>query len=275
MTVPAAPTAPAAATPVPTTKGQAWAAVAVLMLPVAAVIAVERMLVGWAMRDAGLLAASTLAPVLGVALVLALRRWLPGLATQFDVAVNPRVLRRGLVALLLVIALLVVSNQVCLLLGWQPVPRIDLDAGLPFVARLGIYLPLALAQEAAWRGIVRPTFGAVYGWLAAAVWTGLVWGLLSAVTWRFGPAFGVLMVITTTGWSVLLGSVLAEMRHGQLIVATIFQWGLMVSLFLLLPEETGAWHGAWALAITSVVAAIAAIGAYGRSRRARGMSRYT
>ena len=259
-------TAPAA-----TAKGRAWAVVGVLALPVAVVVAVERVLVGWAMRDAGLLAATTLAPVLGVALVLALSRRLPGLRTQFDVQVNPRVLRRGLVALLLVIALLVVGNQICLLFGWQPVPRIDLDAGLPFLARLGVYLPLALAQEAAWRGVVRPTLGTAYGWLAAAVGTGLVWGLLSAATWRFGLSFGVLMVLTTIGWSVLLGSVLEEMRHGQLIVATLFQWGLMVALFLLLPEETGAWHGAWALAITSVVAAIAAVQAYGRSRRARGM----
>ncbi len=262
-------TSPAAAA-----RARAWAAIGVLALPVAAVVAAERLLVGWAVRDAGLLAASTLAPVLGVALVLALRRRLPGLRTRLEVRTDVRVLRRGLVGLLLALALLVVWNQVCLLFGWQPVPRIDLDSGVPFAVRLGLYLPLALAQELAWRGVVRPTLAAQYGWLASAVGTGLVWGLLSAATWRFGVLFGVLMVVATVGWSVLLGSVLEEMRNGQLVVATLFQWGLMVALFLLLPEETGTPHAAWALATTAVVGAVAAAQAYGRSRRARGMARY-
>ncbi|SDB85270.1 hypothetical protein GA0111570_10536 [Raineyella antarctica] len=255
-------------------RRQAWAVVGVLALPVAVVVALEQVLVGWALRDAGLLSASTLAPALGVGLVLALRRRLPGLRTQFDAHVDARVLRRGLVALLLVIGLLVAWNQLCLLLGWLSVPRIDPDAGLPFIARLGLYLPLAVAQESAWRGIVRPTLRATYGWIAAAVGTGLVWGLLTASTWRFGPGLGILAVVTTIGWSVLLASVLEEMRHGQLVVASLFQWGLMVALYLLLPEETGAWHGAVVLATTGVLAGAGAIWAYARSREGRGMAPY-
>ena len=255
-------------------RRQAWTVVVLLALPVAAVVAAERLVVGWALRDPGLFSASTVAPLLGVGLVLAAQRRLPGLRTAVDLRVNPRVLRRGLVALLLVVALLVLWNQVCLLLGWQPVPRIDLDAGMPFVARIGLYLPLALAQEVAWRGIVRPTLAGAHGWLGASVGTGIVWGLLTATTWRFGLGFGLLVLIATIGWSVLLGSVLEEMREGQLVVATMFQWGLMVALFLLLPEETGAAHGAVVLALTSVVGAAAAVRVYGRSRVARGIPRY-
>lgn len=256
------------------TRTQAWTVVAVLALPVAAVVVVEQVLLGWAWRDAGLLAPSTLAPALGVGLVLLLRRHLPGLRTQLDVQVNPRVLRRGLVGLLLAVGLLVAWNQLCLLIGWQPVPRIDLGAGLPFAARLAAYVPLALSQELAWRGIVRPTLGTVHGWFVGAIWTGVVWGVLSAPAWRFGPLFGVLTVVAAIGWSVLLASVLEEMRHGQLLVATAFQWGLMVGLFLLLPEETGTLHGAWALAVTAVIGGAVATYAYVRSRRARGMAAY-
>lgn len=255
-------------------RRQAWTVVVLLALPVVAVLVGERLVLGWTLRDPGLLSAATAAPLLGAALVLAVQRRLPGLRTAIDLRANPRVLRRGLVSLLLVLALLVLWNQVCLLLGWQPVPRIDPDAGMPFVARIGLYLPLALAQEVAWRGIVRPTLAGAHGWLAASVGTGAVWGLLSGVTWRFGLGFGLLVLVATVGWSVLLGSVLEEMREGQLVVATVFQWGLMVALFLLLPEETGAWHGAVVLAFTALVAAAAAVRVYGRSRVSRGFPRY-
>lgn len=252
----------------------AWVVVALLALPVVAVLVAEQALVGPTRRDAGLLSAAALAPALGAGLVLVLRGRLPGLRTELDVHVNPRVVRRGLVALLLVLALLVLGNQLCLLLGWQPVPRVDPDVGLSLPLRLGLYLPLALAQELAWRGIVRPTLAGAHGWLGASVGTGVVWGLLTAATWRSGPGFALLVLVATVGWSVLLGTVLEEMRHGQLLIATAFQWGLMAALFLLLPEETGAPHGAATLALCSLVAALVALRVYGTSRRSRGMPRY-
>lgn len=255
-------------------RAQAWTVVGLLALPIAVVVAVDRALVGWTLRDAGLLQAPTVAPVLGVAVVLLLRRRLPGLRTRFSPHVDVRVLRRSVLALLLVVGLLVSWNQLCLLFGWLPAPRIDLDAGLPFAARVAAYAPLAVVQEMAWRGIVRPTLRAVHGWLAAAVGTGVVWGLLGALTWRFSLGFGLLMVVTTTGWSVLLATVLEEMRRGQLVAAVVFQWALMVALFLLLPEETGVGHAAEVLALSAVLWAAAAAAVYGRSRRHRGRTRF-
>ena len=264
---------PAGPAPAPTPV-EAWLAVAVLALPVALVVAADRLLVGWSLRDSGRLDAPALAPLLGVGLVLLTRRRLPGLRTRFDVRVNLRVVRRGLALLLMVIASMVVWNQLCLMFGWLPAPRIDLAAGLPFPARIAAYVPLAVAQELAWRGIVRPTLGAVHGWFLGSLGTGLVWGVLSGPTWRFGVTYGLLTVAATIGWSVMIGTLVEEMRHGQLVVASLFQWGLLVALYLLLPEEAGVVKAAWVLALTAAIGGAATGWAYVRSRRARGMSPY-
>ncbi|QGF24491.1 hypothetical protein [Raineyella fluvialis] len=274
MTAAPAPTTPAPATAESTSPAQAWLVVAVLALPIALVVAADRLLVGWSLRDAGRLDAPTLAPLLGVGLVLLTRRRLPGLRTRFDVGVTPRVIRRSVALVLMVVAMMVVWNQLCLMFGWLPAPRIDVDAGLPFAARAAAYLPLAAAQELAWRGVVRPTLGAAHGWLGGGVGTGLVWGLLTGTTWRFGVGYGLLALLTAVGWSVMVSAVLEEMRHGQLLAAGLFQWALLLALFLLLPEESGVLRAAWVLALTALIGGVASAWVYVRSRRARLMSPY-
>lgn len=250
----------------PSGAARAWVVVAVLAVPTAAVLLADRLLWGWRWPDPGLLGPATMAPAAGIAAVALLRRRLPGLRTALRPGVDLRVARRGLFLLAVPAALLVSWNQVCLLLGWLPVPRIDVSAGMPLPARLVAYIPLALVQEGAWRGIVLPTLRAAYGWLTAAAATGVVWGLLSAPTWRFGPLFGALSVLTTVGWSVLVGAVVTDMHRGQLWAATAFGWGTMVALFLLLPEETGLWEAGWVLATVALVGAAVAVWLYGRRR---------
>ncbi|WOP17962.1 hypothetical protein [Raineyella sp. LH-20] len=256
------------------TTADTWLVVAVLALPVALLIAADRLLLGWSLRDSGRLDLPALAPLAGVGLVLLTRRRLPGLRTRFDLRITLRVVRRGVALLLMAIATMVVWNQLCLMFGWLPAQRIDLDAGLPFAVRVVAYLPLALAQELAWRGIVRPTFGAAYGWFLGSLATGLTWGVLSGPTWRFGVAYGLLWVVAAMGWSVMIGAVVEEMRHGQLLVASLFHWGLLVALYLLLPEEAGVLKAAWVIALSAVIGGVATGWTYVRSRRARGMSPY-
>ncbi len=264
--------------PVPTrpapTPAEAWLAVAVLALPIALVVAADRLLVGWSLRDSGRLDAPTLAPLLGVGLVLLTRRRLPGLRTRFDARGDVRVVRRSVAALMTVVASMVVWNQLCLMFGWMPVPRIDVDAGLPLAVRAVAYVPLAVAQELAWRGIVRPTLATAHGWFVGSLATGLVWGLLAGATWRFGVTYGLLTVVATVGWSMMVGTLVEEMRRGQIIVASLFQWGMLVALYLLLPEEAGVLKAAWVIAITAVIGGVATGWIYVRSRRARGMSPY-
>lgn len=272
--VPAAAQTPAVPPVSASTPAEAWLAVAVLALPVALVVAADRLLVGWSLRDSGRLDAPTLAPLLGVGLVLLTRRRLPGLRTRFDARLDVRVVRRGVAVLMMVVASMVVWNQLCLMFGWMPVPRIDVDAGLPLIARAAAYVPLAVAQELAWRGVVRPTLAAAYGWFVGSLATGLVWGLLTAMTWRFGVTYGLLVVIASIGWSMMVGTLVEEMRRGQIIVASLFQWGLLLALYLLLPEETGVTKAAWVIALTAVIGGVATGWVYVRSRRARGMSPY-
>ena len=252
-----------------TPAGRAWLVVAVLAVPTAGVLIVDRLLWGWRWPDPGLLGPATAAPLAGVAGVALLRHRLPGLRTALQPRVDLRVARSTLFLLLVAVATLVGWNQICLLLGWLPVPRVDVAAGLPLPVRLLAYLPLALVQESAWRGIVLPTLRGAYGLLAACLATGVVGGLLSAPTWRFGPIFGVLTVLTTIGWSVLVGIVVEDMHHGQIWAATAFGWGMMVALFLLLPEETGTWEASWVLATAGLLGAAVAVWLYGQRRPIR------
>lgn len=261
-------------TPASGSARQTWTVVAVLGLPIALGLLIESALLGVGGQDPGLLRFSSLLPLPGLLAVLVSARALPGLRTAFTVAFTGRVGRRAITMLLVVIAMVVTWNQLALLTGVMPLPRSDLDAGVPLGMRLVAYLGLAALHESVWRGILLPTLRARHGWARAAVLTGLVWGLLAPWTWAFGPVQGGCVVLATIGWSIITSTIIEDMYGGHLLCTIPFAWGILTGLFLLLGEETGVRGAYLIIAAAALAGAAAASWLYARSRRARGMDPY-
>ncbi|WP_402375152.1 CPBP family intramembrane glutamic endopeptidase [Isoptericola rhizosphaerae] len=140
---------------------------------------------------------------------------------------------------------------------------------VPFVVVLGAQLLGATAEEIGWRGVLQPQLETRWSVVAAAVVTGVVWGLWHIQYVAAGILIGAVFVFSTVVLSVLMAVVGRGTVLQRVVVASLVHWLVNISLLVALGDVvTLAAVLRWGVAAV-VAAAVAVVLVRGVTRQAR------
>ncbi len=176
--------------------------------------------------DSSIIILPQLGPAIGfMALVLIFK----SLRTPIHIAINSKIAKRGVIAIVVPLALFTFAFFICSLIGIKVNATNHILDSLPYM--LGGMLIGAIGEELGWRSFLQPNFEKKYPVLPSTLITGFIWCLWHIGNYENGILFmmGFLLFIVST--SILLRFIL-EGTNYNLVISTTFHLSINTGYFI-------------------------------------------